>query len=307
MGTYFNFVPNYTGPYISNGGFQESVIFGEVAPKDELDAASRLHDTAYAKWNDQLHRTVADIIYNETVRELDGFSAAMARGLVLYGNATARAVNKIVGYLHLGPLGLVAGAVDNGVEVQKLLSMGDEVHREILDFYSTDPYPQYQLGRSKRMGNTPTQPSASKVYADLPKSDPARNINLRGSAKSTASIYNPSEPINAKPYVNMKGSYNETPADTGFSTRTETASQTAKQRARPEALDTGGTPCSACGFEPVSGGAYNPGYMENMPFTNFLSYNSLKYSRKRRNKYRRRKTLERGVDDAEITRLYGRR
>ncbi len=52
--------PNYTGPYISNGKLQESVPFGDKTPKDELDALSRLHDSAYAKWDDRLHRSVAD-------------------------------------------------------------------------------------------------------------------------------------------------------------------------------------------------------------------------------------------------------
>jgi len=80
----------YTGPYWSDGKFQESVAFGESEPMDALDALSRLHDTAYAIYKDDRHREAADLIYGEDASILPGAGAAAAAATVTYGNAAAR-------------------------------------------------------------------------------------------------------------------------------------------------------------------------------------------------------------------------
>jgi len=158
MGDYFDAIPNYTGPWISNGKFQESVEFGDKAPKDALDALSRLHDSAYKKWNDRLHRTVADSMYNEQAMMLAGVFPELARDLVLYGNHASRSWDKLSTRVsQLGPLGILVGGIENMYDLNDLVMNGSEVEKEIIAYYATDPFPEFQLGRSKKMGNTDTK------------------------------------------------------------------------------------------------------------------------------------------------------
>lgn len=141
-------MPNYTGPYISNGKFQTSVEFGEVEPLDVLDSFSRLHDSAYAKWEDSLHRTVADKIYYDSVKNLSGLFPEIASDVVLYGNRIGRSVSNIASSIATyGPLGIVVGGVKNMYDLYSYMSESSsgKIRKEILNYYATDPYPQYQV------------------------------------------------------------------------------------------------------------------------------------------------------------------
>jgi hypothetical protein len=46
---------NYLGPYVSGGKFQKSVKDSLVKPVDRLDADARVHDIAYATYEDSSH------------------------------------------------------------------------------------------------------------------------------------------------------------------------------------------------------------------------------------------------------------
>lgn len=104
---------NYTGPYWSDGRFQTSVEFGESKPTSELDAASRLHDSAYARFGDQQHRRAADVIYAETTNDIGGASAFVGQA-VKYGNYAINAASELSrdvgwGFELAGELGALVG------------------------------------------------------------------------------------------------------------------------------------------------------------------------------------------------------
>ncbi len=139
--------PNYTGPYISNGKVQTSVEFGDKTPKDALDALSRLHDSAYAKWDDRLHRTVADDIYNKEAKKLIGKFPELAGFLVEYGNWTGRSIANIAsGYGSAGFVGALYGGVKNLYDLNDYLINGEKTRKEILKYYETDPLIHLQGG-----------------------------------------------------------------------------------------------------------------------------------------------------------------
>lgn len=140
-----DFLPKYTGPYISDGKFQESVLFGTATPKDKLDALSRLHDSAYAKYSDYQHRVAADRIYNKAAKKLVGQFPQLAGSLVLYGNQTSRATSNLARGLTYGPLGFLGGALENMWNLNDTMFNGDSYITEVQDFYATDPYQELQL------------------------------------------------------------------------------------------------------------------------------------------------------------------
>ena len=144
MGDYIGSVPNYTGPWISNGGIQPSVEFGDRKPKDQLDALSRLHDTAYAKWTDRLHRTVADAVYAEEARKLVKLFPELAAAAVQYGNFAARSLENLATKSKFGILGLITGGVQNMYHLNDYMMNKDRIRKEILDYYATDPYIKLQ-------------------------------------------------------------------------------------------------------------------------------------------------------------------
>lgn len=133
-----NELPNYTGPYISNGKFQESVAFGDVAPKDALDALSRLHDSAYAKYKDQAHRMAADALYEKETKKLVGLFPEIAGDLVLYGNQIARSSSNLLN--GFGLPGLIYGGVKNMIVMNDYMNNATKYKKEITDYYKTDPY-----------------------------------------------------------------------------------------------------------------------------------------------------------------------
>ncbi len=173
MGSYFDLLPNYTGPYISNGKFQKSVEFGDVKPKDQLDYFSRLHDSAYAKWNDKLHRTVADSIYNEQVKQLEGVLPEVARHAVLFGNQVIDSFSNLAhGYFDYGPFGILVGGLKNMYDLQNYIENSSSVKKEILQYYSTDPYDfGRKMNRTFRYRpNHDQQPGG--ILDDLPQPKP---------------------------------------------------------------------------------------------------------------------------------------
>ncbi len=152
MGDYFRFVPNYTGPYISNGRFQSSVKFGDRKPKDRLDSLSRLHDTAYANWSDsKWHRMAADSIYADEAFKIGGVIPRTAGTAVRYGNAvidgathmTKRAAQGLVFGSPL--LGLVQGGVENLAAYSGYRKNEKALKNEVLSYYATDPHAHLQI------------------------------------------------------------------------------------------------------------------------------------------------------------------
>lgn len=133
------YLPNYTGPYISDGKFQTSVEFGTTKPKDELDSLSRLHDSAYAKFSDYGHRAAADAIYNGEATKLKGLFPEIAKNVVLYGNQVGRSASELIKGASYGPLGFLYGAVNNMYNLNDYMLNNSKYKKEVLDYYKNDP------------------------------------------------------------------------------------------------------------------------------------------------------------------------
>lgn len=84
---------NYTGMFLSDGHFQQSVMFGRTTPKGPVDAQSRLHDTAYAFHKSRKYRRAADHIYDE--RMPNTLYGRTAGNMVHYGNHLLNAISGI--------------------------------------------------------------------------------------------------------------------------------------------------------------------------------------------------------------------
>lgn len=145
----------YTGPWVSNGKFQESVAFGDQAPLGALDSFSRLHDTAYALYEPGIMRKAADSVYHDRVSNLPGKLPSIAGDAVLYGNAGMHSLGNITSAVTTGfkygslPgafLGLVYGGVENMFDLNTYLTHGSQAKKDIIAMELTDPFPQYQRG-----------------------------------------------------------------------------------------------------------------------------------------------------------------
>lgn len=112
--------------------------FGKTPPGSALDAESRLHDSAYAHYEDLGHRMAADAIYDSRVENLGGLGkfAGMA---VLYGNQTLRAGMNLLEESKYGPIGLIVGALKNDYYLFDYMSNVDRYKKEVLAYYATDP------------------------------------------------------------------------------------------------------------------------------------------------------------------------
>lgn len=180
------FQANYTGPYLSDGKFQSSVEFGEKLPIDRWDAFSRLHDSAFKKWDDYGHRTAANSIYNEWMKENPTTSKSIAGFLVLYGNQINSSLS------NLGPnMGsLIIGGIKNGYNLADYAMNENKYKREVIDYFKTDP----KLGDS-RYDPSVWNPTASKV--PLAKVDPLRvvgvNKNGNDGAQNTGTVTDPNK------------------------------------------------------------------------------------------------------------------
>ena len=143
---------NYIGPYWSNGQWQESVEFGDKDPQSEVDAAARLHDSAYAHFKDEAHRTAADEIFSSTLKKLRGKNSQLA-DVPLYGNYLK---NRLVdlgsdvstGFRVGGIIGGLGALVYNGVKgivrSNDLIHNGAKYRKDVLDYYATDTKPAIQ-------------------------------------------------------------------------------------------------------------------------------------------------------------------
>jgi hypothetical protein len=138
---------NYIGPYWSDGKWQQSVEFGGKEPLSELDAAARLHDSAYARFSDQQRRTAADVIFSETVKKLDD-KRALIGDLPLYGNYVKNRAGSLLtdfatGVRTAGLVGGLGAVVYNGVKGMVLnhdLAINlPRYKREVAAYYRTDP------------------------------------------------------------------------------------------------------------------------------------------------------------------------
>lgn len=156
------FSGNYTGPYWSNGKFQESVAFGDTDPQSELDKLSRLHDSAYYQYKDRAHREAADLLYKKDADTLVGRFPELAGSAVQYGNYTQRQASQLADdAAHYGILGPIVFAGRNMYNANKMLN-GDYLSKEkqdILKYYDTDP----RKGQAAvTFSNKPKPPNSSK-------------------------------------------------------------------------------------------------------------------------------------------------
>lgn len=163
------FSGNYTGPYWSDGKLQTSVEFGESDPKSELDALSRLHDSAYAKFQDRGHREAADMMYEEQAKKLVGRFPSLAGDLVLYGNYATRQAARGIGLAKYGLPGLLYFGVDNAIKANKMIN-GTYLSKEkkdVADYYLTDPH-KIALSEARRQVVTPVIDKVAKKSSVQP-------------------------------------------------------------------------------------------------------------------------------------------
>lgn len=128
------YLPNYTGPYISDGKFQTSVKFGNAVPKDRLDKLSRLHDTAFKEFSDYGHRTAANSIYHNDAKGGNTMSQ-IAGAAVLYGNQVLSASKG----LSFNLPALVYGGVRNALDLHDYVKNEKKYKRDIKNLYAQDP------------------------------------------------------------------------------------------------------------------------------------------------------------------------
>lgn len=149
---------NYIGPYWSDGKWQESVEFGLSPALSEVDAASRLHDSAYAHYTDEAHRIAADEIYSATLKGLKEKYAGLA-DVPLYGNYIKNRAKEIgggfatgvkYGGLAGGLFSLVYNGVKGIVRSSDLIRNGERYRNEVLGYYKTDPVPKISTSKSEK-------------------------------------------------------------------------------------------------------------------------------------------------------------
>lgn len=128
---------DYTGPYISDGKIQKSVEFGDAKPRNRLDAYSRLHDSAYAKYEDYGHRRAADALYYEWTRN-DGFLSQVAGDAVLFGNPVMNGFTRL--YTAEGFISLVVKSIGMDLDLQDYMENEKKYKQELLEYFKSDPH-----------------------------------------------------------------------------------------------------------------------------------------------------------------------
>jgi len=112
-----------------------------------VDAASRLHDSAYAHYTDEAHRIAADEIYSATLKKLREPKAILA-DVPLYGNYVKNRAMEIGGdfingWKYGGLVGGLGSLVYNGIKgivrSNDLIQNGKKYRDEVLAYYDTDP------------------------------------------------------------------------------------------------------------------------------------------------------------------------
>lgn len=161
----------YTGPFWSDGRLQSSVKFGSNKPIDETDYESRLHDTAYAVYSDEKHRTAADWLYKERLDKVPTLKAKIVKNLPYYGNQLT--TGHVSGLL--SPLSSLAmyDYILHIYNTDRKIKNG-EYMKEIADvqnLYLTDPY---------NMGNI----LAPAIYPEAFEEPKSNNTWLRGTTSN---------------------------------------------------------------------------------------------------------------------------
>jgi hypothetical protein len=218
---------NYIGPGWSNGEMQESVEWGDMDPKDELDLAAYFHDSAYAKYKDAYHRAAADRRFAKDTQHLQGVLATVARNAVLYGNhtkdrSTDLAENVGAGAKYGGLEGALAGLVYSGAkgiyeQVRGLHGGYERDDKEIEDYYATDPRKRAGMFAPKAEAvsepkvkfDKPQQPAESdqKNVNDLNKTQNLRDAKRafdRARIKQREIEEQPRQTVNDKPLVHTQ-------------------------------------------------------------------------------------------------------
>jgi hypothetical protein len=169
----------YTGPYYSNGKFQNSVAFGSALPTDYTSSQSRLHDSAYAYYPDDRHRVAADWIYSQLLSRDDSIKSSIVRNLPLYGNLVAPDPQDLA--LVFSPLAILVAAksairlavttrdIANGAYNQEIT--------DVLNYYQTDP-----LKSTHQMGGIITYAIMPSEFA---KTDSGPRPNIRVAPETT--------------------------------------------------------------------------------------------------------------------------
>jgi len=138
---------NYTGPYLSDGKFQSSVEFGKATPRSKLDTLSRLHDSAYARYQDRYHRQAADELYERETKKLKGAFPELAGDIVKYGNFAQRSAHNLLNDFVVGSvvpgignvLGLIYGSLKNNYEFNEWNTNKNKYIEDVKTYYSSDP------------------------------------------------------------------------------------------------------------------------------------------------------------------------
>jgi len=184
----------YTGPYISNNKFQTSVEFGEHEAANELAYLSRMHDTAYAHWEDRKHREAADRLYNERAQQIVGRFPHLAGNAVMYGNYAKRQFEDAATYATFGLPGLVYWGAVNMYNENKMLN-GTYLKKErdaVLQLYSRDPeaskYEKWAYGKD----------GAGPVKGRREASSGGQMQTRQGGASTLARLSNAVDPQPAK-------------------------------------------------------------------------------------------------------------
>lgn len=130
---------NYTGPYWSDGKIQPSIEFGNSIPTDEVDAESRLHDSAFAHFGDERHRLAADYIYKKRLEKVPGFKSAFVRNIPFYGNLADS--SHLSGLLTPFSLLTTVDYFRHVAKVEREIANGlyDKEIADVLNYYATDP------------------------------------------------------------------------------------------------------------------------------------------------------------------------
>lgn len=166
---------NYTGPFWSDGKIQNSVEFGLSPTYDEVDTASRLHDSAFAHFGDARHRRAADKIYQTTLSNVSGFKSALVRNLPLYGNFLGSDLSGLLAPMSFLNAALAIYAIS---ELEDEFRQGkyDKEIADVMKYYTTDPtmgnfiapavYPDQFLSEKERRENEELVGTAKKHIAE---------------------------------------------------------------------------------------------------------------------------------------------
>jgi len=199
---------NFTGPYVSDGKFQESVAKSTAKPKSKLDWHSRTHDSAYAVRKDRKSRYEADLVYQANAYKIGGIVPRVAGTAVRYLNqlGDGRTLRDTVGNLR--------GAVkDGGVREPRLGRRGgggvktskidmDETSNPLAK-WDVNPNESVYLPAPYFRGAVPkkvTQPAE-------PVLDPYDNDVVKPGFKYEKAKTFPSRPVEAGPHYHVNFRY----------------------------------------------------------------------------------------------------